>query len=40
MLERMFHELTDNEKERLAPRIPGLVEAIGWPEIRDTEQPS
>jgi hypothetical protein len=40
MLERMFHELTDNEKERLAPLIPGLVEAIGWPEIRDTEQPS
>lgn len=40
MLERMFHELTDNEKERLAPRIPGLVEAIGWPEIRDSAQPS
>jgi hypothetical protein len=40
LLERMFDELTDNEKERLAPRIPGLVEAIGWPEREESEQPS
>jgi len=40
LVEQIFHELTDNEKERLAPRIPGLVEAIGWPETRDNEQPS
>lgn len=38
-LDRMFQELADIEKERLAPVIPGLAEAIAWPEVTETEQP-
>jgi len=37
-LDRMFQELADNEKERLVPVIPGLAEAIAWPEVTETEQ--
>jgi hypothetical protein len=32
MLTRMFQELAEINKERLAPVIPGLAEAIAWPE--------
>jgi hypothetical protein len=32
MLTRMFEELTDVHQERLARVIPGLAEAIAWPE--------
>jgi hypothetical protein len=32
MLTRMFEELTDVNQERLARVIPGLAEAIAWPE--------
>jgi hypothetical protein len=38
MLERMFLELADNEKERLAPVIPDLAEAIAWPRAPITPQ--
>jgi len=34
-LDRMFQELADTEKERLAPVIPGLAEAIAWPEVAE-----
>ena len=32
MLTRMFEELTDLNQERLSRLIPGLAEAIAWPE--------
>jgi len=35
-LDRMFQELADTEKERLAPVIRGLAEAIAWPEVAET----
>jgi len=38
MLERMFSELADINKERLAPIIPGLAEAIAWPQQPITPQ--
>ncbi|HEV7488282.1 MAG TPA: hypothetical protein VGQ65_21615 [Thermoanaerobaculia bacterium] len=38
-LDRMFEELADAEKERLAPVIPGLAEAIAWPEVTETARP-
>jgi len=38
-LDRMFQELADTEKERLAPVIPGLAEAIAWPEVAKTGRP-
>ncbi len=40
MVERAFHELVDHDKQRLAARIPGLAEAIAWPELEETQQPS
>lgn len=40
MLMRMFEELTDLNKERLSRLIPGLAEAIGWPEHEEGDQPS
>ena len=33
MLDRMFHELADINRERLTPVIPGLAEAIAWPRV-------
>lgn len=39
-LERMFNELASNEQERLETRVPGLAEAIRWPEVVETQQPS
>lgn len=39
MVERTFHELVDHDKQRLTARIPGLAEAIDWPEIEETQQP-
>jgi hypothetical protein len=39
MLARSFHELTDLNKERLSRAIPGLDEAIGWPDVEETERP-
>jgi hypothetical protein len=39
-LMRMFDELTDLNKERLSRLIPGLAEAIGWPEREEGDQPS
>jgi len=39
MLERMFHELTDLHRERLSLVIPGLGEAIRWPEVDEQQQP-
>ncbi len=40
-LERMFNELAANEQERLEVRIPGLSEAVRWPEAAvETQQPS
>lgn len=38
MLERMFSELADINSERLAPVIPGLAEAIAWPQQPITPQ--
>jgi hypothetical protein len=38
MLERMFLELADNEKERLSRVIPDLAEAIAWPRQPITSQ--
>lgn len=38
MLERMFSELADINKERLTPVIPGLAEAIAWPQQPLTSQ--
>jgi len=40
MLMRMFEELTDLNKERLSRLIPGLADAIGWPEREESQQPS
>lgn len=40
MLTRMFEELTDLNKERLSRLIPGLADAIGWPEREESQQPS
>lgn len=39
MLTRMFEELTDLNKERLSRLIPGLSEAIGWPERERRPRP-
>ncbi|HEV7767854.1 MAG TPA: hypothetical protein VGQ76_22825 [Thermoanaerobaculia bacterium] len=36
MLTRMFEELTDVNQERLARLIPGLAEAIAWPEAGES----
>ncbi|MCU1347809.1 MAG: hypothetical protein JWO56_839 [Acidobacteria bacterium] len=36
MLTRMFEELADLNQERLARLIPGLAEAIGWPEAGES----
>lgn len=38
MLTRMFEELTDLNQERLARLIPGLAEAIAWPEAGDGDR--
>lgn len=38
MLERMFLELADNERERLSGVIPDLAEAIAWPRQPITPQ--
>ncbi|HYI09839.1 MAG TPA: hypothetical protein VEK57_12315 [Thermoanaerobaculia bacterium] len=38
MLTRMFEELTDVNQERLARLIPGLAEAIAWPEARASDR--
>jgi hypothetical protein len=40
LLTRMLEELTDLNKERLSRLIPGLSEAIGWPEREEMQQPS
>ena len=40
MLTRMFEELTDLNKERLSRLIPGLADAIGWPEREESQRPS
>lgn len=40
LLTRMFEELTDLNQERLSRLIPGLSEAIGWPEREEMQQPS
>jgi hypothetical protein len=41
LLDRMFNELAACERERLEARIPGLAEAIRWPEATvETQQPS
>lgn len=37
-LDRMFQELADTERQRLAPAIPGLAEAIAWPEVAKRRQ--
>lgn len=37
MLTRMFEELTDLNQERLARLIPGLAEAIAWPEAGESD---
>ena len=36
MLTRMFEELTDLNQQRLARVIPGLAEAMTWPETADS----
>ena len=38
MLTRMFEELADLNHERLARFIPGLAEAIAWPEAGDGDR--
>jgi hypothetical protein len=38
MLTRMFEELTDLNQERLARLIPGLAEAIAWPEAGEGDR--
>jgi hypothetical protein len=38
MLMRMFEELTDLNHERLARVIPGLAEAIAWPEAGEGDR--
>jgi hypothetical protein len=40
MLTRLFEELTDLNQERLSRVIPGLAEAIAWPEAQEGERPS
>ena len=39
MLTRMLEELTDLNQERLARLIPGLAEAIAWPEAGQSDRP-
>jgi len=39
MLTRMFEELTDLNHERLSRLIPGLAEAIAWPEAGESDRP-
>lgn len=39
MLTRMFEELTDFNQERLSRVIPGLGEAIAWPEAGESDRP-
>jgi hypothetical protein len=38
MLTRMFEELTDINQERLARVIPGLAEAMAWPEAGESDR--
>jgi hypothetical protein len=38
MLTRMFEELADLHHERLAPLIPGLAEAVAWPEAGESHR--
>lgn len=38
MLTRMFEELTDLNQERLSRLIPGLAEAIAWPEAGEGDR--
>jgi hypothetical protein len=38
MLTRMFEELTDVNQERLARVIPGLAEAVAWPESGESDR--
>jgi hypothetical protein len=38
MLTRMFEELTDLNQERLARLIPGLAEAMAWPEAGEGDR--
>jgi hypothetical protein len=38
MLTRMFEELADGNHERLAGVIPGLAEAIAWPDAREGDR--
>jgi len=40
MLTRMFEELTDLNQERLARLIPGLDEAMAWPETAEGDRAS
>jgi hypothetical protein len=40
MLTRMIEELMDLSQERLSRVIPGLAEAIAWPEPEEGERPS
>ena len=40
MLARMIEELTDLNQERLSRVIPGLAEAIAWPEAEAGDRPS
>jgi hypothetical protein len=37
MLTRMFEELADLNQQRLSRVIPGLAEAMGWPEAGESE---
>ena len=38
MLTRMFEELTDLNQQRLARLVPGLAEAIAWPEAEEGDR--
>lgn len=38
MLTRMFEELTDLNQQRLSRLIPGLAEAIAWPEVGEGDR--
>jgi hypothetical protein len=38
MLTRMFEELTDVNQERLSRLIPGLGEAMAWPEAGESDR--
>ncbi|HYK00669.1 MAG TPA: hypothetical protein VE974_02870 [Thermoanaerobaculia bacterium] len=40
MLTRMFEELTDLNQQRLARLIPGLDEAMAWPETAESDRAS